>query len=462
MKHRSRPAVVTPERLDVTIPSDAPRTARMRVGTEEGVLVVFDATSPLHPGEGCSGYLAYWLSARDKTKYLFGATLHDESDLTSPLLALERDLGVDLEALADTNDQVDEALSALAEAPNEEIVWEPATLRRAIEIMGFDAGDDPDLHEPDGGQTAIACERCLMVSPAPPSNCGSPVGLAQEGLAVAVVCCPDGGSPPGPRPGPGPGPDPCTGPCCGSSDPCCGSSNPCCGSSNPCCGSSNPCCGSSNPCCGSTNPCCGSTNPCCGSTDPCCGSTDPCCGSSDPCCGSTDPCCGSADPCCGSPDPCCGSSNPCCGSTNPCCGSSDPCCGNPDPCCGNPDPCCGNPDPCCGNPDPCCGNDDPCDPLCGDPCDPGCVDCDDGDGCTIDICVDGICEHVLSLECCPDEGGLLMSRSGDGNVPVLTRDPNGVVVASWGTECGYFIYGNWCGPNSTAQSKLKRTGSADR
>ena len=222
------------------VPVDVP-ALRMRVETPEGVLVIYDAASPPQVGEGCSGYLAYWLSTPDMTPYVFPAVLHEQGDLVTPLLALERDLGVDLEALADSDDRVDAARSASAEAPNEEIVWGPATLRRAVEIMGFDPGDDSNLPEPDDGQTAMACGPC-MASLGPPSNCGSPGGLGREALNVAAGCCGGGG---------------CTGPCC--SDPwCCG---------DPCCW--NPC--SCDPCCGSPDPCCGSNNHCCGSSDPCCG-----------------------------------------------------------------------------------------------------------------------------------------------------------------------------------------------
>ena len=291
---------------------------RMRVETPEGVLVIYDATSPPQVGEGCSGYLAYWLSTPDMTPYVFPAVLHEQGDLVTPLLALERDLGVDIEAFADTDDRVDGALRASAEAPNGEIVWEPATLRRAVEIMGFDPGDDPDLKEPGDDQTAsgsppmMACQPCPMASLGPPGDCGSPVGLARGGLAVAIVCCPDGGPPPGPGPGPGPG---CTTYCClhpCECDPCC--VDPC--SCDPCC--VDPC--SCDPCC--ADPC--SCDPaCCG--DPCC--NDRCCQGSS-CCHSPDPCCDPGDHCCGNPDRGCNPDNPCDGSVDPN-GTAVPRCSSP-------------------------------------------------------------------------------------------------------------------------------------
>jgi hypothetical protein len=256
-KHRSRPAVVTPERPVGPIPSDAPRTLRMRVETPEGVLVVYDAPSPPGVGEGCSGYLAYWLSTADTTPYVFPAVLEKKGDLATALLALERDLGVGVEALADSDDRVDGALRSSSKVPNEEIVWEPATLRRAVEIMGFDAGDDSNLPEPGDGQTAGPCDpsQCPE-SPSPPSDCGSPGGLAREALSVVAGCCLGGGvTPPGPPLPPPPSPPPCE--CCwvitsggvtffaadGTVTPavnCCSFSG-CCDFSGPCGGSGGPC-----------------------------------------------------------------------------------------------------------------------------------------------------------------------------------------------------------------------------
>jgi len=159
---------------------------------------------------------------------------------------------------------------------------------------------------------------------------------------------------------------------------CCGSSNPCC--SDPCCGDL--CC--KDRCCQGSS-CCGNPDPCCDSSDRCCGIANRCCNPDNPCCGSDDPCCNSSDECCGNANRCCNPDNPCCGSTDPCCNLSDDCCGNSDPCCNPDNPCCGSTDPCCGNPDPCCG-----------------VDCDDGDACTVDGCVNGSCTHTSPA--CDDDG----------------------------------------------------------
>jgi len=173
---------------------------RTRIQTRDGVLVVFDAASPLGEGEECSGYLGYWLSVRDEKKYIFGAVLYDASNLTSALLALERDLGVDLAALGDTDSGVAAALIAPTEALSDEIAWETATLQRAVEIMGFDP-DELDLEETGVGQVSIACIHCEISGIGPPGDCGSAEAQAREGLTAAIICCPD--------------PPPCTDPCCG-------------------------------------------------------------------------------------------------------------------------------------------------------------------------------------------------------------------------------------------------------
>ncbi|MEE8169595.1 MAG: hypothetical protein V3T70_03525 [Phycisphaerae bacterium] len=234
---------------------------------------------------------------------------------------------------------------------------------------------------------------------------GAPLSIYTTNAGCTEICDP----PPDPCQN---DPDPCCGssdPCCGSSDPCCGSNDRCCDAGDPCCGSPDPCCDPSDPCCGNPDRCCNSDNPCCNDPDPCCNPSDSCCGdpnrccnSDNPCCNSPDPCCNSNDPCCNNPDRCCNSDNPCCNSPDPCCNSIDPCCNNPDRCCNSDNPCCGDPDPCCDVNDPCCGNSDPCcnpdNPCCG-------VDCDDGDPCTLDTCLDSVCYHetittVTTDPCC--------------------------------------------------------------
>ena len=100
---------------DPQAPDVEASSLRMRVETRQGVLVVYDAASPSVGDVWCSGYIGYWWSARGKTQYIFPSVLQDEADLGAMLLALERDLGVDLEALAERNDRIDEVLSALPE-----------------------------------------------------------------------------------------------------------------------------------------------------------------------------------------------------------------------------------------------------------------------------------------------------------------------------------------------------------
>jgi len=393
---------------DASSPTVPTSSLRMRVETEDGVLVVYDAAVQDGETTECSGYLVYWQPRGEEDVQVYREVVEDERELARIVLSLENDFDVDIEGLEESDQRLTRAMKARAAAEVRRGLWAPATPERTLDIMGFDP-EEVDATNDD--QVALACEPCAAGVP-PPSDCSSPTRLVREALNVVVACCGRGG-----------GPGPCSGPCCGSNDPCCGSSDPCCGDPDPCCGSSNPCCpnccadldcdgipdsqdddidgdgvpngededldgdgvpdqndpdidedgtpngadgdmdgdGTPNaadgdddgdgtpdngdPCpSGCCGGCCGSANPCCGNSDPCCGSSDPCCGNPDPCCGSSDPCCGSPDPCCGSPDPCCGSADPCCGSADPCCGSSDPCCGSLDPCCGSDDPCCGSDD----------------------------------------------------------------------------------------------------------------------
>ena len=166
----------------------------MRVQTRQGVLVVYDAAAPTVGDPGCSGYIGYWWSARDKKEYVFPEIIQDEGDLGTMLLALERDLGVDLEALAERDDRIAEALMSAVDTPIEPIVWEPATLHRAVEIMGFDPEIVTELNEAGDDQTAALCDPGgCPASLGPPRNCGSPTRLAQEAWAVAVDCCGGGG-----------------------------------------------------------------------------------------------------------------------------------------------------------------------------------------------------------------------------------------------------------------------------
>ncbi len=190
------------------------RPMRMRVKTPEGILVVYDAASPLGVDKGCSGYLAYWLSTANMTTFVFPQVLENEGDLSTALLALKRDLGVDLEALAGANDRVNRVLRAPGVTTGGGPTWEPATLTRAVEFMGFDPGDYPDLDRPGEGGTAQECNpynSCGISSIGPPGNCDSPGDLARDALAIASGCCPgDGGGDGGG--GSGDGGDSC--PCC--------------------------------------------------------------------------------------------------------------------------------------------------------------------------------------------------------------------------------------------------------
>jgi len=426
---------------------------RMRVQTREGVLVVYDAAAPTVGDPGCSGYIGYWWSALDKTEYIFPAILQEEGDLAAMLLALERDLGVDLEALARRDDRIDEALSSLPETPNDDIVivWEPATLHRAVEIMGFDPEIVTDLNEGSGDQTAMYCEPCMFAGIGPPRNCGSPEGLAREGLTATVVCCEydGGGDPPddGGDGGPGPGqPQPCGHSCCAGPCNCTGDKD-CDGIPN---GDDPDVDGDRIPN-GSDPDVDGDYIPN-GADDDIDGGGDGNSGDPDPD-GDGLPNAGDPDDdgdsipdvedptpggctgtCCGSPDPCCGvicnDDNEC---TDDSCNPSTGLCVNQPKNCDDEDPCT---DDWCDQDTGCrhrsvCDDDDACTIDC---CDPDTLDCtyapvcDDQDACTQDFCNAGTCTHVAQGNdtVCFDECRTGICQSG-----LCVGDP----ACPQGTQC---------------------------
>ncbi len=393
--------------------------------------------------------------------------------MATPLLALQRDLGVDLEALADSDDRVAGAWSASAEAPNGEIVWEPATLRRAVEIMGFDPGDDSNLPEPGDGRTAAPCGPC-SASPAPPSNCGSPESLAREALNVAAGCCGGGGGggspPPPPPPPPEEPPTSCV--CCpvavasgaegsaSSPDEAVANVN-CCGADGACddgdpCTDDDHCNGNPNYC--PSEPaftCCGRPKVCADDGDVCtlescvggaCVTTDRNCDDGlrctiDDCdpatgCYHTDKNCDDANVCsrdtcnpstgaCENPPNCSDPDRPkCCpdGSGSYCCTSSGGvCCDNPYHCCDSGKTCCPGGTDCC-NPDQTC-----CKGQCGLK----------GACCFFDT---GSCSERTAT-CCAQQGG---TYQGDGSActPADLCRPkceNCHAVNLTMHECGHYI-----------------------
>jgi hypothetical protein len=365
---------------------------RIRVRAADGVFLVFDAAVPPDRPRKRTGALAYWNDFAGGMSYVYGRLMATETDVGHALWNLEADLGIDTIPLTETAAALDGAWARAGQEDVDPTTWLPMTRETMLALMGFDAadaggfvaveGEDP---EPDCCPIDDPC--CPAVAALLPEYPDPPAPDAHvDEVIVATVqaleCCPTGGLPGG-------GDPPCE-PCCGCLYGCCGTG--CCppdgGNCPDDCTDSNRC--TADECVSGacqhppdlTAECCESPDPCCNPSDPCCDDPNRCCNADNPCCQSDDPCCNPSDPCCGSSDPCCNPDNPCCGtSSGPCCQSTDPCCN-----------------------DPCCYNTDPCDPVCGDPC--VCMTCpDDGDPCTEDDCLGGVCVYPPGNEgaACDDE-----------------------------------------------------------
>ena len=400
----------------------------LRVETAEGAFVVFDAVTPEGDLRAGPAYLAYWHDASAAEVYVFDRPLRTPADVGRALIDLSRDFVVDVDAITAGAEWLPDARAAGDDRSAEGAVWLVATRNSVLQAMGFEPIVPAEEDLPMTMSAAATCGMCKFpyestlpdggvpwdahrvqrtdggIVPAFPDGVNaevSPLEMVDRTLAAIAcpphywwcACCGTG----------------CTA-CCGSTNPCCGKS---CGDGNDCttdgCNEggcwhyqADPCCGDPDPCCDNTHYCCGNSNRCCRSDNPCCDSPDPCCNANDSCCGDSDRCCNADNPCCGSENPCCNADDGCCGDSDRCCNADNPCCGSPDPCCNPDDGGCASNDPCFNEDNPCCENTDPCDPVCGDPC----ACCDDGDACTTDSCVDGVCDHSPSCsaeqKCCPN------------------------------------------------------------
>jgi len=98
--------------LDVDVDS-----LRLRAETADGVLVVYDAA--VHDGETteCSGYLVYWQPLDSEDVQVYGSVVENQGDLAVALLSLERDLGVDIEALEEYDERLTKATKTRGPRP---------------------------------------------------------------------------------------------------------------------------------------------------------------------------------------------------------------------------------------------------------------------------------------------------------------------------------------------------------
>jgi hypothetical protein len=131
---------------------------RLRALSDEGVFIVYDAALPAGAARTTPGYLAYWLDAATERPFIYDRLIMTRLDIGAALLDLERDLIIDIDALASADPllmlALNDALASLGgssaagaslesgASPDPGPSWHDATCDLAFEIMGFPG--DPD------------------------------------------------------------------------------------------------------------------------------------------------------------------------------------------------------------------------------------------------------------------------------------------------------------------------------
>ena len=123
---------------------------RRGVLSDEGVFLIYDAAMPAGATRSQPGYLAWWTEIGANEAHVYGRLVLTGADVGQALLDLERDLSVDIDALAAEDPFLSEAIDeALLAPPDGETSWRLATYGLAAEIMGFPAApDDPNSVTP--------------------------------------------------------------------------------------------------------------------------------------------------------------------------------------------------------------------------------------------------------------------------------------------------------------------------
>ena len=111
---------------------------RVRVVGDEGIFLVYDSANPASNPRPQAGYLAYWNDFETETLYVYGRLLFEPADVGQALLSLERDLGIDVDALAAADMRVEPALQEAASYPAEDTLWDSATYGAIQTLMGFE------------------------------------------------------------------------------------------------------------------------------------------------------------------------------------------------------------------------------------------------------------------------------------------------------------------------------------
>jgi len=98
---------------------------RMRVRTDHGTLVVYDAAVPAAHPRDRAGYVAYWNDWGTERLYVFERLIFAPADTAAAIFALERDLGIDGTALSDALKEIHAATGGnhLARAGQADDEW---------------------------------------------------------------------------------------------------------------------------------------------------------------------------------------------------------------------------------------------------------------------------------------------------------------------------------------------------
>jgi len=123
---------------------------RRGVLSDEGVFLIYDAAMPVGAPRSQPGYLAWWTEIGANEAHVYGRLVLTGADVGQALLDLERDLSVDIDALAAEDPFLSEAVDeALLVPPDSATFWRLATYGLAAELMGFPVDpDDPNSVTP--------------------------------------------------------------------------------------------------------------------------------------------------------------------------------------------------------------------------------------------------------------------------------------------------------------------------
>jgi len=136
---------------------------RLQALSDEGIFVVYDAARPADAARTTPGYLAYWLDSATERPFIYDRLIMTRADVGAALLDLERDLVIDVDALA-TDDPLlmlalNDALASpdLVASTDSGPTWHDATHELAFEIMGFAADESTRTSSrPSFGATSAA------------------------------------------------------------------------------------------------------------------------------------------------------------------------------------------------------------------------------------------------------------------------------------------------------------------